>query len=167
MDFNTLIDNALTVASAHINRKPRNKLAELNTRGVLHSSSAVTETFSILTEEIKNVLLDLLDNLAKTNLSFQQIKILRSKIEDFILREYQNHEQHLIKMRIYREEYKLGDYIQVQMNDALSAIEIKLRIIDQAAKNRMYKAIWEIARIVVTAVIGGFIGAYIKGWIAP
>ncbi|QYK67286.1 hypothetical protein [Paenibacillus sp. S02] len=167
MDFNTLIDDALTAASTHINREPRNKLAQLNRAKNLTTTHAITESFSILTEETKNELLMLLDNLAHTNLGFLQIKAVKSKLQSFIVGEYQNHKEHLVKMRIYRDEYNFNDFIQKELNDVLSAIEIKICIINQAAKNRMYKAIWEVSRIVVTAVIGGIMGAYIKSWIAP
>jgi hypothetical protein len=158
-----MVDTALRSIGRRVQKAPHNKLEELGSRNVHRSSFAVTDTFAVLTEELKNEICSLLDSLSKMNLSRRQIRIIEMKIDESIDTAYETHKEYLKRINIFDIGHiDWTEYLNNQKEDSLSTISIKLLIIKSAATDRRIKFWWDLSKIVLTAIIGGVIGAYIK-----
>lgn len=107
-----------------------------------------------------------LDDLSKTNLNLNKINYLQKTLNDFILQEYEKHKQYLQKIRVFDiGDINWDEFIQKEVDDATSDIEMKLLILKKAAQERLSKFWWDVGKILFSAIIGGVIGAFIKNLI--
>jgi hypothetical protein len=163
MKFQTLIEKVLTTIGHRVHKAPHNKLAELGANGVARSSFAVTSTFSSLTDELKNELMTFLDSIAKTNIRKKHIQILEMMIEKSIIKEYEAHKRYLESINVLNiGNIDWNDFINNQKEDTIVAVNVKLLILRKAASDRKIKVWWDVGKILLSAIIGGVIGSYIK-----
>ncbi|OMC99720.1 hypothetical protein, partial [Paenibacillus odorifer] len=101
MNLKLLIEKSLTSISRRIGEAPRQKLAELAANNVSRSTFAVTNTFSILTDEIKKEVSLFINDLSRTDMNKKGLKLLQTSTNEFVLEEYEKHKQYLIKIRIF------------------------------------------------------------------
>lgn len=165
MDFKLLVDRTLLTIGRRASRATRNKLVELGGRGVSNSSSAVTDTFSVLTKELTSELSTFLESLSRANSSTKTIVELRKSIIDFVDREYDKHRDYLKEINVFEiGQMNWDDFIQKQKDETLSAVELKILALRIMANDKRKKFWWEFTRLLLPSILGGVIGAYLKGF---
>lgn len=163
MDFNDLVQKTLLSISRQIERKPRDTIAELATKNAHKSTFAITNTFCILSEELKNNIFVLIKDLSQTKIKIKHFKKLRIYLREFIDTEFERHKQYLVMRNIYCVgSVDHSEFIQKEMDEVLSVVEIKLLILEKTLSDRRYVVIWDISKIIISALLGGIIGAYLR-----
>lgn len=164
MKINDVIDYSLESISGRIKNAPSKKIAELASNNVLRSTFAITGTFSVLTDEIKKELIYFIQEISQTKFRKKDISTLRIKLNEFIISEYKEHEKHLTTMNIFTKfaNPELIKFINKEINDTKSAVELKLLILERKLCERLWQIYWDITKMALSAIIGGVIGAYIK-----
>ncbi len=163
MNLKLLIEKSLTSISRRIGEAPRQKLAELAANNVSRSTFAVTNTFSILTDEIKKEVSLFINDLSRTDMNKKGLKLLQTSTNEFVLEEYEKHKQYLIKIRIFDiSGVDFSDFVQKEIDEALSDLEIKFLILERKLSEERNKLYWDIGKILLSAIIGGFVGGYLK-----
>ncbi|OPH47343.1 hypothetical protein BC351_40360 [Paenibacillus ferrarius] len=163
MNFDELTEKSFKTISRRIQRAPRNKLSEFNEKGTLKSTFSVTSSFGALTAEMKNELSEFLDSLSKTDLKLRDVKKLQGSLDKFISQEYEHHRKYLEKINILDVgNVNWDEFIQGEVSDTTAGIQIKVLIIKKMICDGKKRVLWDIGKILITAIIGGVIGAYIK-----
>ncbi len=162
MNMMELVNQSLSAISGRAQKAPGNTLASLGERGVSRSSFAVTESISALTAKMKEEIVLLINDLSKTNMGVRIIREIEKSVHKFIEEEYMKLKVYLEKINIWDIGTGNDEFIKHEILDLQAECRLKILIMTQEARSRRAKSWWEIGRIVVSAVLGGIIGAYIK-----
>ncbi|KPV60726.1 hypothetical protein QJ48_04150 [Paenibacillus sp. A3] len=166
MSKGSLIKMLLQAVSGRIRQAAHNELEDYGERGIVRSSIAVTGTFNALAIEMKSELTKLLDDLALTRLNRRKLNELKEEIHCFIIKEFEDHKRYLQQINVLSSgQLNFEDFIQKTTDGVTSSIELKMLIMDKVIVEKRIKVIWDIGKILITAAIGGFIGAYIKNFL--
>lgn len=159
-----VVEHSLESIARRIKDAPSQKMADLARNNVHRSTFAITGTFSILTEEIKKELIYLIQEISQTEVRKKDISALRVKLNEFILSEFKEHERHLTSLDIFTKfaSPEIIKFINKEIDDAKSAVELKLLILERKLSERQWQIYWDITKMALSAIIGGVIGAYIK-----
>lgn len=145
-----------------------NRLAELNDRGVLKSSFTVTDCIAVLTDQLKKELKDLFNNLHHLQIGLRSLGKIRENMKDFAESQYEWLVKELTQKRIYHNSgeqwtYEFDKFKDSRIEEILSDIELETKILRQKTINSYRSFWWDVTKILITAIVGGLIGAYIKG----
>ncbi|NOJ73179.1 hypothetical protein [Paenibacillus alvei] len=167
MNFDSILDIALASISRRIKEAPSKQLAELSTKNSMRSSFAVTSTFSALSEHMKLEFLNLIQDLSNTKISSNDLFKLRHRINLFIDNEFKAHEEYLVKIKCFEiTGDNFSEFITNEKEDIKVSIELKILVLEKKLRDQHWTLFWDISKIVISAIIGGVIGAFIKNWIA-
>ncbi|MBP1907651.1 hypothetical protein J2Z32_004331 [Paenibacillus turicensis] len=164
MKTSAIIDYSFLSIARRIKNASSQQIAELAEKNVLDSTYTITETFNILTREIKLELIDLIQDISKVKINIRYIPHLRVKVNDFIQNQYNDHKQYLTKMNIYNKysTTSINDFIHDEIEDAKSSVELQVIILEKKLNDQRKQIFWDISKMVLSAIIGGLIGAYLK-----
>lgn len=167
MKYSDLVNNLLICTEGRVKVKAKNKLEEYGEKGLARSSIAVTGSFSIIHEELIYEIPILLSELSKLKLTNQKIVYLNRSINDFITRVYIEHQNYLEQINVFKfsENEQFANLIKNGITNLQTISELKLQIIMKAKSDQQKKVIWDIGKMILSAIVGGVIGAYIKKYL--
>jgi hypothetical protein len=138
----------------------RNRIVELYENGKGNSSYSTSSSIHVLISVIKDELLSLLEELTRARLSLIGLRKLRASIESSLFIAKEDHFKYLTTIRY---DQHLND-IQYQLlfDDLLHLVDFKLLLLEKQVWDRRRKFYWDASKLLLSAIIGGIIGAYIK-----
>lgn len=158
MDYSNWVDNNLKIIEIKMIKSMRNKVTD--GKNLSHGSYSGTDYLKSGFDVINEETIKMANEFGKLKFSRKkQILEIREKLSNFIDRKskyIKNFIESNTSLHIGKSP------LEDKIDEAKNVLFIYTEIIDQERKARVYKFWWDTLKIVITAIIGGLIGGYIK-----
>lgn len=167
MKISTVFSESLEPAARRVKSSASSFFANLAANNVGRSTFAVTVTFDELSVALNKELRDCFSRINQLRININELRAIKSELMTFADNTFSDWKNELIK----RQAYDVGGeattkqhdiFINTRVAEAKNIIELEFLIAREKIRSRRRQLSWDIGKITITALIGGFIGAYIK-----
>ncbi|WP_341187331.1 hypothetical protein [Paenibacillus sp. FSL H7-0756] len=149
-----------------IKNKASNFYADLATKNVQRSTFAVTGTVDEIAKGLNLEIKELFTRLHQLRICSAELKVIRNDLYSFVDKMFGEWKEVLIKRNVYKiggEQYH-EQFVNNRVTEVKVNINLEFLIVMEKIKARRRQLVWDISKIGITAIVGGFIGAYIKSF---
>ncbi|MFC5468425.1 hypothetical protein ACFPPD_06810 [Cohnella suwonensis] len=146
----------------------RDHLEELGEKGVSKSTFAVSGSFETLSKQLNLEIVELFKKMSHLKFRLKHLKAIQEKLLDFTTGQFEEWKAYLIQIKIFhiggdQWQFEHEKFIESKLRETRNIIELEILTIQQRTIQRYRSIMWDVGKILFSAIIGGLIGAYIKG----
>ncbi|MEK4456847.1 hypothetical protein [Paenibacillus sp. FSL R10-2748] len=167
MKVSTIFAESLEPATRRIKSSAAAVLASLFANNAGRSTFAVTGTVDELSKTLNKELRDCFTRVHQLRIGISELRAIKNELIVFVDRIFVDWKNELIKHQAYgiggeATIQQHDEFIEKRVLEAKNVINLEFLIAREKIRARRRQLSWDIGKIAITAVVGGFIGAYIK-----
>lgn len=167
MKVSSVFAESLEPAARRIKSSASAFFANLAANNVGRSTFAVTGTVDELSTTLNKELRDSFTRIHQLRIKISELKVIKNELIIFVDNVFDDWKNELIK----RQTYGIGGETTIQQHDkfiekrvAEAKNNLEFLIARDKIMSRRRQLFWDLSKIGITAIVGGFIGAYIKSF---